>query len=353
MRFLRGRTRSPQLPQSLGSKSHIDASTSPTRTPGGDIEKGNRDDTVDHSGTQQQTINASVAGFAIDNVQALPPSRQAVIDQGGVQDERPVIVDDEDEDDEDDNEEDEENRTGNRRNRSGIRARTRFEAPPPIFSKEGIRNAWDAVWCQIRNPSHPSTTSQSALEGGTDNGYGDSVTFRRPGGGSQGRSASGYEPTDEDQGGTGSIPEPVHHVVVDSDLGQYIPPSKSDNGSAATPGNGTGLPTTTDGSHLVSGSRAQDGTTGDANSIRRDRRTNWIRRTWLWEVCIERCWPAIIYFCESSFPEAAKEKSYQKEFWFAWRPAAIIASLCECVVSGDLMQGGRCKGRRFIADQLS
>jgi hypothetical protein len=196
-----------------------------------------------------------------------------------------------------------------------LQTRTRFESPPPFFSKEALRNSWDIIRQRLRNPSHPSTTSQSALEGGTDTGFGDgSSSFRRPGGGSQPRSASGYEATDED-GTDRTPPEPVHHVVVDSDLGQYIPPARSDNGSAATPGNGTGLPTTTDGSHAgVSGSRgAGDGTTGDASSIRRDRRKSWITRTWAWEMCVERCWPAFRYFCDSRFPEAAKEKSYQKE----------------------------------------
>lgn len=229
-------------------------------------------------------------------------------------------TDEMDEDGEEDNEDEDEGRR-NKRNRGSPHAR--FAQKPTLLSKENFINAWYMVRNRLRNPSHPSTTSQSNVEnGGTVSGGG---SLRRPGGSLAGHSV-GYDAQDADDA---AEYEPVHHVVVDSDLGMYIPPSKSDNGSAATPGN-TGLHTTTDGSHL---SRSQAGHTtgsnGDGSSIRRENRASWITRSWAYELAVERCWPAVKYFCESSFPEPAKEKAYLKESWFAWRPAAVVASLCE------------------------
>lgn len=41
---------------------------------------------------------------------------------------------------------------------------------------------------------------------------------------------------------------------------------------------------------------------------------------------MERTIPALQYFCDSSFPEASKEKSYRKEMHFTLRRGAISAS---------------------------
>lgn len=241
--------------------------------------------------------------------------------------------------------------------------------------------AWAFVKEKLRNPSHPSTTSDSAVGETDTTGGASSMRFssaggypHRPGNGRRkasgaatnssaggGRGYSGSAADYDDVAGNGASAEPVSHVVVESDLGQLIPPTKSDNGSAMTPGDHGGF--AADNAEAEKGGNAAQGGDGDGNggrisaaagsdshpswvqrlaasgrnhtdnsSIRRDRRSNWIKRSWMWEFIVERSWPAVKHFCDSSFPEPRKEASYQKELFFTLRRGAI-ASSCFFVVA--------------------
>jgi hypothetical protein len=246
---------------------------------------------------------------------------------------------------------------------------TRFqqEDSPPW----SLQIAWSSIRARLRNPSHPSSSSQleSALgETDTTSAIG---SFVRPkghrsgtGGGhssvGRGYSASQAEQDDDDPIGltgaeTGRIWEPVSVVAVENDLGRFVPPAKSDNGSAANTGDGrtshargtsvtnrnTAQSRDTEGSTTQPSwvaRMARDGSFGkmkskngedDGSSIRRERRANPIKRTWLYEMVAERMWPVAAHFCDSKFPEASKEKSYLKEVHFTLRRGALCASLCE------------------------
>jgi hypothetical protein len=246
--------------------------------------------------------------------------------------------------------------------------RARFEKEPGAFDWT-LKETWARVKQRLRNPSHPSSSSQleSALGEDSVSAMG-SHRPRNPrsvtGGTSVGRSPSncqgGYEDDEIIGSGDRGMTEPVSVVAVESDLRQFVPAAKSDNGSAANTGsvvnnnqnnnttqyggNGSSHRPDTDGSTTQPSwvaRMAQGGSFGmgdgagrrkngdDGSSIRRDRRTNVIKRTWLYEMIAERAWPVVAHFCDSKFPEPSKEKSYLKEVHFTLRRGAICASLCE------------------------
>lgn len=215
-----------------------------------------------------------------------------------------------------------------------------------------LKDAWHAVKSTLRNPSHPSSSSQ------LDSATGEDTISTRPRGN---RSATGgnssvgrasQAPYDEEDAigasGNRGISEPVSVVAVESDLRQFVPAAKSDNGSAANTGDGQKSNRATGSHHqdtegsttqpswvarMAHGgshrSRRGDGGMDDGSSVRRDRRSNWFKRTWLYEMAAERTWPAVAHFCDSKFPEPSKERSFQKEVHFTLRRGAICASLCE------------------------
>lgn len=239
------------------------------------------------------------------------------------------------------------------------------------WSPAGI---WSVFKEKLKNPSHPSTTSQSAL-GETEGASGSTLgSYFRPQAKSANSSASvggryagsqlGY-----DEDGVPVEPvEPVSLVVVEGDLLDFVPLAKSDNGSASAAHNDahyTNYRTGVDdggsssahprNSHvhgpmvesgqtdseskswaqrvaasIIGSARGKNGhrptVIDDGSSVRRENKPHWIQRTWLWEAIVDRTIPAFKYFCDSSFPEASKEKSYRKEMHFTLRRGAISAS---------------------------
>lgn len=233
------------------------------------------------------------------------------------------------------------------------------------WSPSGI---WSVFKQKLKNPSHPSTTSQSAL-GETEGASGSTLgSYFRPHAKSANSSASvggrayaGSQLGYDEEGLPIDSVEPVSMVVVESDLLDFIPLAKSDNGSASAGPNDahytnyrTGVDDGgtesanarnphTHGPMVESGQtdsegkswarRVADSIVGsargksanrqtimdDGSSIRRENKPLWIQRTWVWEVIMERTIPALQYFCDSSFPEASKEKSYRKEMHFTVR----------------------------------
>ncbi|KAL7421501.1 hypothetical protein Q5752_003270 [Cryptotrichosporon argae] len=126
--------------------------------------------------------------------------------------------------------------------------------------------------------------------------------------------------------------EPVTVLVVDNDFEQFTPkPAKSGSESGSTPmpsASGAGTRRTGDDGDDGDG----DGCFNDNSSVRRDRRKHWIMRSAVWEWAFERVWPVVLHFVDSGYPEASKEKAYQKEAWFNQKMGAL-ASACFFVIS--------------------
>lgn len=228
--------------------------------------------------------------------------------------------------------------------RAGPSQKTRFGGP------SRLSQVWTSVKTHLTPPSHPSTTSESAIESsfhtdvyytGSTNGdghlplellnpkSGTISRYKRYGGkqrnkpqSSAGKSASRFGDDDE----PGTQYEPVNHIVVDTDFDDFTPkPAKSDSGSTNRTPRDTNTATNTgvgeSGGHLFGNDKKMDGEDdespsgdrSDGQSIRRDTRAHWIQRTAVYELIVGRLWPNIRHFLDSSFPEASKEKSYQKE----------------------------------------
>ena len=226
--------------------------------------------------------------------------------------------------------------------------RTRFE--PTRFS-----TVWQNIVAHLTPPSHPSTTSQSAIESAfdhTENGHTEShSTSTRPleqllnpkhgtegrhkqqgvrrkfAKSSQGNTASRYGDDEDNR----QPHEPVSHVVVDADFDHFTPmTAKSDSGSTTQTHSlnafGARNGKASKGNDLLGpkaegedgGNESVQGDSNELQSIRRDRRETWLARTVAYEWIIERLWPNIKHFMDSSFPEARKEHSFQKEVrWFS------------------------------------
>ena len=248
------------------------------------------------------------------------------------------------------------------------------------FEKEAtgewtLKAGWAMLKQRLRNPSHPSSSSQLESALGEDSISAMGSHHVRPRGSRSatgGNSSVGRTPSNRDipyeddeiigSGDRNGMTEPVSVVAVESDLRQFVPAAKSDNGSAANTGDGrasmAGRSSGTGPGGQAQSHRTETNTTqpswvarmahggsfggvgrkdrkkaqadgDDGSSIRRDRRSNVIKRTWLYETVAERAWPAVAHFCDSKFPEPSKEKSYLKEVHFTLRRGAICASLCE------------------------
>ena len=220
--------------------------------------------------------------------------------------------------------------------------RTRFE--PARFS-----TVWQNIVSRLTPPSHPSATSESAIGSAlntTDNGHSESPHVsnralellnpkhgtegrhkhqgvrRRFAKSSQGNTASRYGDDEDNR----QSYEPLSHVVVEADFDHFSPQTaRSDSGSTVQTHGFSAFEAKTGKAtkgNKLSASKPEgeegdnDSAQGDSNevqSIRRDRRESWWARTAAFEWIFERLWPNIKHFMDSSFPEAKKEHSFQKE----------------------------------------
>ena len=218
------------------------------------------------------------------------------------------------------------------------------------FAPSRVSTVWQNVRSHLAPPVFPSSTSDSVVDSSFNHNdmYNESLnvpvhldllnprsgtsgrhkrhTFarRRTAKSSQANSTSRFG-DDEDTEKPG---EPVSHVVVDANFDYFsLAIAKSDSGSttrtplasaANTPGGGNDLifPKTERGEDE---SGDEDGAKSEADSFRRDTRKNWWQRTVLYEWTVERIWPNIQHFFDSSFPEPSKERSFRKEVGFVDR----------------------------------
>lgn len=219
------------------------------------------------------------------------------------------------------------------------------QPPKARFEPSRFHHVWQTIVTHLTPPSHPSTTSESAV--GTSaydpsgEFYSESLSApvhlplellnpnagvsgrhkprrsvgERSGGkrkkGSIANSTSRYGDDDD----VSANNDPVVHLVVDNDFDQFQPTlAKSDSGSTKTPGGTSdGGLGETDGDTKEEIDNDDRNDRSDGGSIRRDRRSNWIKRTIAWEWVVDRIWPNIKHFFDSSFPEYSKERSFQKE----------------------------------------
>jgi len=206
------------------------------------------------------------------------------------------------------------------------------------FEPSRLNTIWHTVIGHLTPPSHPSTTSESAV--GTSaydpsgEYYSESVTppahlalellnpksgvsgkhkIRRSvgerSGGRKKKSSVGHSTSRFGDDDDTTNHDAVIHVVVENDFDHFQPHlDKSDSGSTKTPGGTSegGMGGTGNDEDVV-----YDKT--ESGSIRRDRRSSWIKRTSAWELVFDRIWPNVKHFMDSSFPEDSKERSFQKE----------------------------------------
>jgi hypothetical protein len=124
--------------------------------------------------------------------------------------------------------------------------------------------------------------------------------------------------------------EPVATVVVENDFEQVVPlAARSDSGSTnRTPGaSGTHGPTTKEGSSLFGKSEdkeaskmegeAEDNAEHNGGSTKGEKKDKewiqWIQSTWIYEFLFITIWPSIVYFFNSKYTDAAKERAFIKE----------------------------------------
>lgn len=236
--------------------------------------------------------------------------------------------------------------SANSPDKAGSSQKTRFEP-------SRLSHAWSALKHRLTPPSHPSTTSESGIDSSFNNtdlfysesehqhgstGTSAAVDLLNPRAATSGKhkrkgvperlirsrtrqkssvanSTSRYG--DDEEPGAGSNAEPVSHVVVDNDFEHYIPVvAKSDSGSKAS-GGPTGVLESSGAGFVSRTEEDEDGnptkTRSDAGSIRTNMRGNWLKRSWPYELLVDRAWPNFRHFLDSSFPEPAKERSFQKE----------------------------------------
>lgn len=247
------------------------------------------------------------------------------------------------------------------------------------FAPVRLRSIWSNIVTHLTPPSHPSTTSESALDSSlnhTDTYYGEGsviadpsstypnnpsgshalqhlnqassrhstgtrarlrrIRSRRGGKSSAGQSNSRYGDDDDPN----MTHEPVSHLVVDNNFEHFTPPpAKSDSGtSARTPGLSHSHAHTTatpgdgdmdtegwgkDEEDVMRGERY--GTKSDASALERAGR--WITKLPGYEFTTERAWPNLKHFFDSSYPEKSKERSFQKEAWFNQKQGALASAL--------------------------
>ncbi|WVQ72758.1 hypothetical protein IAR50_002318 [Cryptococcus sp. DSM 104548] len=228
------------------------------------------------------------------------------------------------------------------------------------FAPSSLSSVWRALKTHLTPPSHPSTTSESALGSGlnnTDNMYyedgsavrhlplellnpkagtdgrhkrksdknsGSRNGLRNRARGSQGATSTSRYGDDDDM--SAKPAEPVSRIVVDNNFEHFtpmVPKSDSGYGSGRTPG--------TNATPGVDIEEEEDGTPMDrsdaASTQRRNSSVQWIRRNSVVEMVVDRIWPNFKHFLDSSYPEPSKERSFQKELWFTQKQGAIASSV--------------------------
>jgi hypothetical protein len=256
--------------------------------------------------------------------------------------------------------------------KAGSSQKTRFEP-------SRLSHAWSALKHRLTPPSHPSTTSESGIDSSfnnTDLFYSESehqhgstgtsaavdllnpraatsskhkrkgvperlIRSRTRQKSSVANSTSRYG--DDEEPGAGSNAEPVSHVVVDNDFEHYIPVvAKSDSGSKAS-GGPTGVLESSGAGFMSRTEEDEDGnptkTRSDAGSIRTNMRGNWLKRSWPYELVVDRAWPNFRHFLDSSFPEPAKERSFQKEVGAVWVSLANASGMVHTKARGVGIRG--------------
>ncbi|WRT66117.1 uncharacterized protein IL334_003070 [Kwoniella shivajii] len=238
------------------------------------------------------------------------------------------------------------------------------------FAPSTFSSFWQNVKSHLTPPSHPSTTSESAIGGSsfrntTDNYYSESQygggsshlplellnpnagtegKHKRRGGNSTGRGglrlrarssqAASTSRYGDDDDMSSKPNDPVSHVVVDANFEHFTPPvPKSDSGfSNKTPA--TNGIDSSGGNAYSKGEEDDDNGNGtydrsDAGSTNRrgSRAHNWVRQNTVIAWITERFWPNFKHFLDSEFPEPSKERSFQKEAWFTQKQGAMASSL--------------------------
>lgn len=231
--------------------------------------------------------------------------------------------------------------------KANSKSRTRF-APSRLSS------VWRSLVSHLTPPSHPSTTSESALGSSlrntTDNMYYEDGSAVRhlplellnPNAGTDGRHKRRGVSDTKNSGSRGGLrqrlrgsqansnsrygddddlsakpSEPVSRIVVDNNFEHFtpaVPKSDSGYGSGRTPAtNGT------PGGGEIGDDEDEEGTRGlrsDGASTTQRRSSaaaQWIQRNVVVEWVTDRFWPNVKHFLDSSYPEPSKEHSFQKE----------------------------------------
>lgn len=263
--------------------------------------------------------------------------------------------------------------------KANSKSRTRF-APSRLSS------VWRSLVSHLTPPSHPSTTSESALGSSlrntTDNMYYEDGSAVRhlplellnPNAGTDGRHKRRGVSDTKNSGSRGGLrqrlrgsqansnsrygddddlsakpSEPVSRIVVDNNFEHFtpaVPKSDSGYGSGRTPAtNGT------PGGGEIGDDEDEEGTRGlrsDGASTTQRRSSaaaQWIQRNVVVEWVTDRFWPNVKHFLDSSYPEPSKEHSFQKEvrvhsiltivlkanplskLWFTQKQGALASSL--------------------------
>jgi hypothetical protein len=117
--------------------------------------------------------------------------------------------------------------------------------------------------------------------------------------------------------------EPVSHTVVDNSFDQFVPTTaKSDSGSTNRMSGGVGRQdsqvmsaTTKDevATGLGGGTQTEKGYERSEGPSVMDRTRRWVYAIPGVEFTVDTAWPSVKHFFDSSFPEPAKERSFQKE----------------------------------------
>ena len=248
---------------------------------------------------------------------------------------------------------------------------SRKPAKPPQARFTG-GSSWAAVWNSFRKhiipATHPSTTSESARNSSlhTDTffdplyasdqrqldylnpnagtasrhkrGKGDKlirITSRRPK--SVGKSSQGNSRYGDEEDLAGNF-EPVSHVVVDSNFDHFVPaPAKSDSGSTNKSPGMTSTPPEDASGRKGSGGGSRRNTEGDLqvedgdHAERSELMSTTMKSSRRWalskyDYVVVRLWRNTLHFFDSSYPEATKEHSYQKEAWFAGKSGAFVSA---------------------------
>lgn len=210
------------------------------------------------------------------------------------------------------------------------------------FAPSSMSTIWTKVKNHLTPPSHPSTTSESAVDSSfnnTENLYlgatsehggvnGPTLDLLNPMAGTTSKykktrrrpkssAANSNSRYGDDEDLNANPSEPFEHVVVDNDFEHFVPPAARSEGGSTNAGisknSGTGLFSRTSKDEEKEEDMEARATRSDMGSIRRDRRQSWVKRSMAYEFVVERLWPNLKHFFDSSFPEPSKERAFQKE----------------------------------------